>query len=95
MAVTSKSKKLDKARGKNADPLYRLTKVERIRSVDGRGVWHRYIIEGGYAPVTGSRSGTKEQVTTYATKLAEEMNARRFLRDGKQIVIGKPKPRTQ
>ena len=50
--------------------IYKLSEVEKVPTPDGaKGNWFRYIIEGGYAPVTGSRPGTQKQVVAYANEL--------------------------
>ncbi len=65
--------KLDTSNG-----YYRVAQVEKMASPDGaKGSWFQYVIEGGYAPVTGSRPGTQKQVSAYARQLADELNARR------------------
>ncbi len=57
---------------------YRVGQVEKMPSPQGaKGSWFRYVIEGGYAPVTGARPGTQKQVSVYARQLADELNARR------------------
>ena len=75
-------------------PIYHVTKLEKCK-LDGDGPsGYRYVIEGGYAPITGFRTGTKENVHSHASALAKEMNARRGLKGTKHIVIGQPKART-
>ena len=57
--------------------IYKLAEVVKVSTPDGaKGNWFRYIIEGGYAPVTGSRPGTQKQVAAYANELTKELNAR-------------------
>ena len=57
---------------------YRVAQVEKMQSPDGaKGNWFQYVIEGGYAPVTGAKPGTQKQVSVYARQLADELNARR------------------
>ncbi|MFP6780484.1 MAG: hypothetical protein VCB59_02195 [Gammaproteobacteria bacterium] len=57
---------------------YRVAQVEKMTSPDGtKGNWFQYVIEGGYAPVTGAKPGTQKQVSAYAKQLADELNARR------------------
>jgi len=57
--------------------IYKLSEVVKAPTPDGaKGNWYRYIIEGGYAPVTGSRPGTQKQVVAYANELTKELNAR-------------------
>lgn len=57
--------------------IYKLSEVEKMPPPDGaKGNWYRYVIEGGYAPVTGTRPGTQKQVTAYANELTKELNAR-------------------
>jgi hypothetical protein len=72
-------------------PIYHVTRVERCKLDQSGPSGYRYVIEGGYAPITGFHTGTKEHVSTHATTLAKEMNARRGLKGTKHIVIGKPK----
>ena len=56
---------------------YRLAEVAKTPTPDGaKGNWYRYVIEGGYAPVTGTRPGTQKQVSAYANELTKELNAR-------------------
>ncbi len=60
------------------DKRYKLSSVEKIDSPDGgAGTWYRYVIDGGYAPVIGSRQGTRKQVEKYAQQFATELNQRR------------------
>ena len=57
---------------------YRVAQVEKMSAPEGsKGNWFRYVIEGGYAPVTGAKPGTQKQVSVYARQLADELNARR------------------
>ena len=57
---------------------YRVAQVAKMPSPEGaKGNWFRYVIEGGYAPVTGAKPGTQKQVSAYAQQLATELNARR------------------
>ena len=72
-------------------PIYHVTKLEKCKLSQGGPSGYRYIIEGGYAPITGFRTGTKENVLTQASSLATEMNNRRGMKGTKHIVIGKPK----
>ena len=72
-------------------PIYFVTRVEKCKLNQGGPSGYRYVIEGGYAPITGFHTGTKDHVHTHATTLAKEMNARRGLKGTKHIVIGKPK----
>lgn len=72
-------------------PIYHVTKLEKCKLNQGGPSGYRYIIEGGYAPITGFRAGTKEHVHTHAASLAKEMNNRRGMKGTKHIVIGKPK----
>ena len=56
---------------------YRVALVEKMQSPDGaKGNWFQYIIEGGYAPVTGAKPGTQKQVSAYARQLADELSGR-------------------
>jgi hypothetical protein len=57
---------------------YAVTTVQKTdMPKGGKGrTWYRYVIEGGYAPITGSRPGTQKQIKEYASLLAEELNAR-------------------
>ena len=72
-------------------PLYHVTKLEKCRLDQNGPSGYRYIIEGGYAPITGFHIGSKEHVLGHASTLAKEMNARRGVKGTKHIVIGKPK----
>lgn len=72
-------------------PIYHVTKLEKCKLEQGGPSGYRYVIEGGYAPITGFRAGTKDHVLTHASTLAKEMNNRRGVKGTKHIVIGKPK----
>ena len=72
-------------------PIYFVTKLEKCKLDHGGPTGYRYVIEGGYAPITGFHTGSKEHVLTHASALAKEMNARRGVKGTKHIVIGKPK----
>ncbi|MGE0482759.1 MAG: hypothetical protein AB7Q81_01320 [Gammaproteobacteria bacterium] len=72
-------------------PIYHVTKLEKCKLEQNGPSGYRYVIEGGYAPITGFRTGTKEHVLSHASSLAKEMNARRGVKGTKHIVIGKPK----
>ena len=63
--------------------------MEKCKLGDDGPAGYRYIIEGGFAPITGFRAGTKDKVFKHATGLADEMNARRGMKGTKHIVIGK------
>ena len=75
----------------HVEPIYHVTRVEKCKLDQSGPTGYRYVIEGGYAPITGFHTGTKEHVLTHASTLAKEMNARRGLKGTKHIVIGKPK----
>ena len=61
-----------------AEPTYSVVKIEKTTPLPGtKGTWYSYVIEGGYAPVAGVRSGTRKEITQYAENLAVEINARR------------------
>ena len=72
-------------------PIYHVTKLEKCKLDHSGPSGYRYVIEGGYAPITGFHTGSKEHVFTHASTLAKEMNARRGVKGTKHIVIGKPK----
>ena len=72
-------------------PIYHVTRLEKCKLDSDGPSGYRYVIEGGYAPITGFRTGTKENVLKHASALVKEMNARRGLKGTKHIVIGKPK----
>ncbi len=72
-------------------PIYHVTKLEKCKLEQGGPSGYRYVIEGGYAPITGFRAGTKDHVHSHASSLAKEMNNRRGMKGTKHIVIGKPK----
>ena len=62
----------------SSEEYYRVAHVEKMSSPDwSKGNWFQYVIEGGYAPVTGAKPGTQKQVSAYARQLADELNARR------------------
>ena len=83
--------KTDEQSGGGPKAIYHVTRVERCKLDQSGQSGYRYVIEGGYAPITGFHTGTKELVSTHASDLAKEMNARRGLKGTKHIVIGKPK----
>ncbi len=57
---------------------YYVTTVQKTDIPEGgKGrTWYRYVIEGGYAPITGSRPGPQKQIEESASQLAAELNAR-------------------
>ena len=65
----------------------------KLDSVSGTppAIYHVTKIEGGYAPITGFHTGSKDAVMIHASALAREMNARRGVKGTRHIVIGKPK----
>jgi len=71
--------------------IYHVTRLEKCKLDKSGPSGYRYVIEGGYAPITGFRAGSKDDVSNHATALAKEMNERRGLKGTKHIVIGKPK----
>lgn len=72
-------------------PIYHVTKLEKCKLDQSGPSGYRYVIEGGYAPITGFHTGSKEHVLNHASALAKEMNNRRGVKGTKHIVIGKPK----
>lgn len=38
--------------------------------------WYRYVLESGYAAITGWRRGSLQEITQHAIRCAEELNAR-------------------
>jgi hypothetical protein len=38
--------------------------------------WYRYVLESGYASITGWRRGSLQEITQHAKHCAEEQNAR-------------------
>jgi hypothetical protein len=38
--------------------------------------WYRYVIESGYAAITGWRRGSLQEITQHAIRCTEELNAR-------------------
>ena len=91
VAKVQKRTHKDETNEKTLPPLYRVTSVEKCKLGDDGPAGYRYIIEGGFAPITGFRAGTKDKVFKHATGLAGEMNARRGMKGTKHIVIGKSK----
>ena len=75
--------------------IYHVTKLEKCKLDQAGPSGYRYVIEGGYAPITGFHTGSKEAVMNHASALAKEMNARRGVKGTRHIVIGKPKHNTQ
>lgn len=93
MSAVAKPKDTPEAEKQNPGtrPIYHVTKLEKCKLDQGGPSGYRYVIEGGYAPITGFRTGTKDHVMKHASALVKEMNARRGLKGTKHIVIGKPK----
>ncbi len=71
--------------------IYHVGRLEKTKLDNAGPSGYRYTIEGGYAPITGFRVGSKEDVGAHASSLAKEMNERRGLKGTKHIVIGKPR----
>lgn len=57
---------------------FKLLRVERADMPEGsRGSnWYRYVLENGRSTITGRRRGSLKDVTAYATRYAEQLNAR-------------------
>ena len=87
----TKDSATDEPQNEGKRPIYHVTKLEKCKLEQGGPSGYRYIIEGGYAPITGFRAGTKEHVFNHASTRAKEMNNRRGVKGTKHIVIGKPK----
>ncbi len=73
------TKHTDSAGRSKPERFYQVASVEKIEAPEGASgrSWYRYVIEGGYAPITGCRAGTQKQITEYARRLAADMNTRR------------------
>ena len=71
--------------------VYNVTALEKCKLDPEGPSGYRYVIEGGYAPITGFKTGSRENVLQHASELAKEMNNRRGVKGTKHIVIGKPK----
>ncbi len=58
---------------------YKVARVEKILAPEGAasGNWYRYVLDNGRAPITGQRKGSLKDVTSYAARYAEQLNARR------------------
>ena len=82
--------KLDSVPG-TPPAIYHVTKLEKCKLDQAGPSGYRYVIEGGYAPITGFHICSKEAVLAHASALAKEMNARRGVKGTRHIVIGKPK----
>lgn len=82
--------KLDSVSG-TPPAIYHVTKIEKCKLDQAGPSGYRYVIEGGYAPITGFHTGSKDAVMIHASALAREMNARRGVKGTRHIVIGKPK----
>jgi hypothetical protein len=57
---------------------FKVVRVERTLA-EGGGVgqtWYRYILDNGRSTISGQRSGSLKDVTAYATRYAEQLNAR-------------------
>ncbi len=52
--------------------------VERSPGPDGTEdpSWYRYIIKNGLTTITGSRCGSREEVTSHAREFAQNLNSR-------------------
>lgn len=52
--------------------------VERSPAPDGTEdpSWYRYVIKNGLTTITGSRSGSREEVTSHASEFAQNLNSR-------------------
>ena len=93
MSALQKSKEESASEGKSGQEpqVYNVTALEKCKLAPEGPSGYRYIIEGGYAPITGFRTGSREKVLEHASDLAREMNNRRGVKGTKHIVIGKPK----
>jgi hypothetical protein len=61
-------------------PMYAVASVEKIASPEGLpgDNWHRYVIEGGDAPIEGLKPGTLNAVTEHAQCVADDLNERKY-----------------
>ena len=56
---------------------FKLARVEKIDSPDGgHDHWYRYVLDNGRSAITGQRCGSLKDVTAYAQRCAEQINAR-------------------
>ena len=58
--------------------LFRVALVEKSavpQGADGED-WYRYVLESGYAAITGWRRGSLQEITQHAVRCTEELNAR-------------------
>jgi hypothetical protein len=57
---------------------FRVTLVETAAVPEGAegDNWCRYVIESGYAAITGWRRGSLQEITQHAIRYTEELNAR-------------------
>ncbi|HCU53605.1 MAG TPA: hypothetical protein DIC36_04755 [Gammaproteobacteria bacterium] len=57
---------------------FRVARVEKTSPPDGGStdIWYRYVLDNGRSTITGLRQGPLKEVTAYAERCAEQINAR-------------------
>jgi hypothetical protein len=57
---------------------FRVALVEKSAMPEGAEGedWYRYVLESGYAAITGWRRGSLQEITLHATRCTEDLNAR-------------------
>jgi hypothetical protein len=56
---------------------FRVARVEKTSAPDGTAdAWYRYVLDNGRSTITGLRQGPLKEVTAYAERCAEQINAR-------------------
>ena len=57
---------------------FKVARVEKTAAPDGGSTdtWYRYVLDNGRSTITGVRQGPLKEVTAYAARCAEQINAR-------------------
>jgi hypothetical protein len=57
---------------------FRVARVEKTSAPDGGKTsdWYRYVLDNGRSTITGLRQGPLKEVSAYAARCAEQINAR-------------------
>jgi len=57
---------------------FRVARVEKTLAPDGgkSNDWYRYVLDNGRSTITGLRQGPLKEVSAYAARCAEQINAR-------------------
>ena len=71
------SRSAPKADSRAALVPFRVARVEKSAAPDGSNEgWYRYVLDNGRSTITGLRQGPLKEVTAYAERCAEQINAR-------------------